>query len=166
MYIGIETQKTPALGKRTLFIVGVQPAEQILKLLEDNKGFLDKTKDITHVYFGVNKSFKTEGVDDYVTWNKWEEMVEYCLELGYWCTLQVDVSEVEGLIESGLCENRRFIPMISVKLPYIELLNYNTTIKIDDYGDTNNGVWCHQLHDLKSRSTLTIHEDIANEQAN
>jgi hypothetical protein len=166
MFVGNEIEHTPAFGKRTLFVVGVQHGFEILEQIAESKSFLDSSKHIDHVYFGANHSFKTDGVNDYDTWRHWENMIDECLNAGLWCTLDVDVSEVEGLIESGLCENRRFIPMISVKLPYIELLNYNTTIKIDDYGDTNNGVWCHQLHDLKSRSTLTIHEDIANEQAN
>jgi len=47
--------------------------------------------------------------------------------------------------------------MISVKLPYIGLFNYNTTVKIDDttWGNTNSGVWTHSLHSLMDRSNFT-----------
>jgi hypothetical protein len=56
-----------------------------------------------------------------------------------------------------MSENNRIIPMVSVKLPYIKLLNYNTTIKIDDKGfnQTNPGVWCHSLHKLMDREVFT-----------
>jgi hypothetical protein len=47
--------------------------------------------------------------------------------------------------------------MISVKLPSLQLLGYNATIKLDDkdFAATNPGVWCHQLHDLKDRKVFT-----------
>jgi hypothetical protein len=43
--------------------------------------------------------------------------------------------------------------MISVKLPYIQQLGYNATIKLDDkdFAATNPGVWCHSVHDLMKR---------------
>jgi hypothetical protein len=71
----------------------------------------------------------------------------------YWCTLDLDVSCVEGLLESGFTENHNFIPMISVKLPYIQQLGYNATIKLDDkdFAATNPGVWCHSVHNLMKR---------------
>jgi hypothetical protein len=84
-------------------------------------------------------------------------MISAALESGAWCTLDIDVTAAEGLHESGLCEYARFIPMISIKLPYIGLFNYNTTIKLDDrdFEATNPGVWCHSLHDLKNRQVFT-----------
>jgi hypothetical protein len=47
--------------------------------------------------------------------------------------------------------------MISVKLPYINLFNYNATLKIDDrdFRATNAGVWCHSIHDLQNRAVFT-----------
>ena len=54
-------------------------------------------------------------------------------------------------------ENRKFIPQISVKLPYLQQLGYNATLKIDDkdFAATNPGVWCHRLHDLLSTDKFT-----------
>jgi hypothetical protein len=79
------------------------------------------------------------------------------LDEGYWCTLDLDVAQAEGLAEGGLLENNRFVPMISVKIPYIKLFNYNTTIKIDDttWGHSNPGVWTHQLQSLMSKDKYT-----------
>jgi hypothetical protein len=47
--------------------------------------------------------------------------------------------------------------MISVKLPYIQQLGYNATVKIDDkdFEATNPGVWCHSLHELQNRNNFT-----------
>jgi hypothetical protein len=96
-------------------------------------------------------------VNDAETWNAWEVMIQAVLDRGYWCTLDLDVSAVSGLTEGGLTENAQFIPMISVKLPYIKLLGYNATVKIDDtdFQATNPGVWCHSLHDLMQRQKFT-----------
>ena len=73
------------------------------------------------------------------------------------CTLDLDVAQVEGLLESGLVEQNNFIPMISVKLPYIRQLPYKAVLKIDDkdFAATNPGVWCHRLHDLQNHEVFT-----------
>jgi hypothetical protein len=84
-------------------------------------------------------------------------MIGICLMHGAWCTLDVDVRSAEGLLEGTLIDHDRFIPIISVKLPYAKLYNYNTTIKIDDkdFQATNPGVWCHSLHELRNRAVFT-----------
>ena len=148
-FIGIEIEKTPAYGMKTLFVVGVHDDQIITTMAQNN--------DCTHIYFGANQSFKTNGVNDAQNWRMWEDMIYVCLEQGYWCTLDLDVSEVEGLLESGLVEKQQFIPQISVKLPYLQQLGYNATIKIDDkdFKATNPGVWCHNLHDLLGRDRFT-----------
>jgi len=148
-FTGIEIEKTPAYGMKTLFVVGVHDDQIITTMAQNN--------DCTHIYFGANQSFKTEGVNDAQSWRMWEDMIYVCLEQGYWCTLDLDVSEVEGLLESGLVEKQQFIPQISVKLPYLQQLGYNATIKVDDkdFKATNPGVWCHNLHDLLGRDRFT-----------
>lgn len=147
-FIGIEIEHTPALGMKTLFVVGLQDPEEITQLARDHE--------VQHIYFGANQSFIVQGVNDQ-TWHVWETMIQHCLDHDFWCTLDFDASYAKGLHESGLCGNRKFIPLVSLKLPYIELFNYNTTIKIDDTGfcATNHGVWCHHLHDLLDRNKFT-----------
>ena len=126
------------------------------KLLTDH---LARNKNCKHIYFGANQSFQTKGVNDNESWSSWEKMIRNCLDApdNFWCTLDFDVKETEGLLESGLTENRRFIPQISVKLPYINQLGYNATLKIDDkdFCATNPGVWCHNLQDLMGRDRFT-----------
>jgi len=149
LFTGIEIEKTPAYGMKTLFVVGVQNEQIIINLAKDHN--------CTHIYFGANQSFPKLDVNDAAGWHPWEYMIQECLEAGFWCTLDFDVAQVEGLLESSLVEHRQFIPQISVKLPYLQQLGYNATIKLDDkdFAATNHGVWCHNLHDLLGRDKFT-----------
>lgn len=154
-FVGTEVEHTPAYGKKTLFVVGIQDYHRILEIILDYKSHPEP---IEHVYFGANMSFSTLATNNGAEWAKWEKMIFNVMEQAdIMCTLDVDVSCVEGLVESGLCENHNFIPMISVKVPYAQLLGYNATIKLDDrdFRATNPGVWCHSLHQLQSRRTFT-----------
>jgi hypothetical protein len=156
-FTGTEVELTPAVGLKTLFVVGVQPVQEIQDWLDDFASYEDTAKHIKHIYFGANQSFPNPEVNDFATWETWAGMILPFLEQDYFCTLDIDVKSVEGLCEGTLCEHDNFIPMISVKMPYIHLLNYNTTVKIDDkdFKATNPGVWCHSLHNLMDRRHFT-----------
>lgn len=156
-FFGTEVEHTPAYNMQTLFVVGTPFVEEILRIADNTKEYLDESKRVKHIYFGANQSFGTNGVNDVEGWRPWEEMIKQCLDAGYWCTLDFDVSEAEGLLESGLTEYRRFIPQISVKLPYLTQLGYNATIKIDDkdFDATNPGVWCLPLSACTQRKYFT-----------
>lgn len=145
IFTGVEIEKTPALGMKTLFVVGTQDPQILCHLA--------KMQNCKHIYFGANQSFPKLAINDGPGWQPWEHMVQECLNQGYWCTLDIDVSCAEGLLESGLTENHRFIPQISVKLPYLNQLGYNCTIKIDDkdFSATNPGVWCVPLSEITDR---------------
>jgi hypothetical protein len=154
-FVGTEIEHTPVHGHRTIFVVGVHDVDRIGWQI----GEVDRRSKapITHVYFGANMSFPNPKINDADTWRKWEGMIQSFLDRGYWCTLDLDVASAEGLLESALVEHHKFIPMISVKLPYLTQLGYNATIKLDDkdFAATNAGVWCHSLHDLMDRSKFT-----------
>jgi len=132
-----------------LFVVGVHDSTAVMNLAQANS--------CGHIYFGANQSFPNPAVNDGDAWRPWETMIQDCLERGYLCTLDLDVTAVEGLTESSLIEFNNFIPMISVKLPYVQMLGYNATIKLDDrdFRATNPGVWCHSLHELRDRKCFT-----------
>lgn len=148
-FYGTEIEHTPAMGKKTMFVVGVQSSADIEKAVA--------LKYIEHIYFGANHSFPKLDVNDAEGWKSWENMILPFLQKGYLCTLDIDSTCVEGLVESGLTDYNNFIPMISVKLPYIQLLGYNATLKLDDrdFAATNPGVWCHSIHDLRTREKFT-----------
>jgi hypothetical protein len=147
-FIGTEVEHTPAYNKKTLFVVGIKNYDEIKTIANFNG--------CKHVYCGANMSFDvTENI--HAQWEPWEAMIFPLLKDGFWVTLDIDVSQVEGLLESGLVEQNRFIPMVSVKLPYIDQLGYNACLKIDDkdFDATNPGVWVHKVHDLKDRAVFT-----------
>jgi hypothetical protein len=147
---GFEIEKSPAEGMSTLFVVGLHTFDDIIKAITE----CNNVPKIKHIYFGANQSFAPKTGDD---WRAWEDMIDEVLDAGYWATLDMDVKDATELLEGGLTEQRRFIPMISIKLPYIKLFNYNTTIKIDDKGfeATNPGVWCHRLDALMDINNFT-----------
>jgi hypothetical protein len=148
-FIGTEVEHSPAYGMRTLFVIGLQDPAKIVGMAQKNN--------CEHIYFGANMSFPNPATNDADMWRAWETMIGNCLMHGAWCTLDVDSTAAEGLLEGSLVDHARFIPMISVKLPYIRLYGYNATIKIDDkdFQATNPGVWCHSLHDLLNRDRFT-----------
>jgi hypothetical protein len=149
-FTGTEVEKTPAFGKRTLFVVGVQPVDEIAHHFDMNP------LGIEHIFFGANHSFHPDP-DDHAEWQRWESMITHFLEKGYMCSLDIPVKCVESFNDTGLCEYRNFVPQIRVSIPYIRLWNYNTMIKLDDndFDATNPGVWTHSLHSLMSRRTFT-----------
>jgi hypothetical protein len=145
-FVGTEVEKSPAYGQRTLFVVGLQSKEEILSRALNNG--------CPHIYLGANQSFDPQSNEE---WIQWDNLILDLLRDDIWVTLDLDVKHAEQLLEGGPTEYDNFIPMISVKLPYIKQFNYNTTLKIDDkdFRATNPGVWCHSLHDLMDRSTFT-----------
>jgi hypothetical protein len=143
-FTGIEVERTPAFGKQTLFVVGVQSVNDIAEHLQGCE----------HIFFGANHSFHP---DNNLEWARWEGMIGHFLERGYMCSLDIPVKCVEDFNDTGLCEYRNFVPQIRISIPYVKLWNYNTMIKIDDsdFDATNPGVWTHSLHSLMSRRTFT-----------
>lgn len=140
-FTGIEVEKTPAYQMRTLFVIGLQDIEEIIQIAE--------VEGCNHIYLGANMSYDPD--------EAYDDVVFPLLNKNYWVTLDFDIRDVEWVLESGYTEYRRFIPMISAKLPYIDQLGYNATLKLDDkdFDATNPGVWCHRVHELKSKESFT-----------
>ena len=153
-FTGIEIEHTPAYGKKTLFVTGVQSLELIASHLQGCE----------HIFFGANHSFHPK---DNVEWDLWEGMIQYFLDKGYLCSLDIPIVVAEEFLENGLNEYNNFIPQIRVPLPYIKLWNYNTMLKIDDkdFKATNPGVWSHSLHTLMDRSKFTDWAQYKNDKA-
>lgn len=163
-FTGYEVEHTICHGMFTLFVVGTPPLEDILRIANDTQSLLDESKRIKHIYFGTSQSFNPKNIS-HAEYKPWDDVIIGCLKSGYWVTLDFDVKYNEGVIESGYSEYPRFVPMISVKLPYINQHNYNATLKLDDrtWGATNPGVWTHQLHDLMSKNNYTHWDQYTND---
>jgi hypothetical protein len=145
-FIGTEIEHTPAFGLKTLFVTGIHPVDEIALNLNGAE----------HIFFGANHSFNP-AYNDYDGWKAWEDMIEFFLEKGYLCSLDIPLSAIEEFHDGSLNEHSNFIPQIRVPIPYIKLWNYNTMLKIDDkdFKATNPGVWSHSLHTLMDRNKFT-----------
>jgi len=145
-FYGTEVEHTPAFGKRTLFVVGVQSVEDIEQAY----------KDCEHIFFGANHSYDPpkDSIEEY---GEWEHMIKYFLKQGILCTLDVPYSQLDEIHEDGYDEYNNFIAQLRISIPYVSLYNYNTMVKIDDkdFDATNPGVWTHSLHKLMDRDVFT-----------
>ena len=152
-FTGYEVEHTPVHGEHTLFVVGPQdPAEVIAKA---------KKEAVEHVYLGANQSFNIDGG----TSRQWDGLVEELCQAGFWVTLDYDIRYHEYVLDAGYNEQNKFISMISVKMPYIDQLNYNACVKIDDkdFKASNAGVWVHYARDLQPRDKFTSWEKYEND---
>jgi len=149
-FTGYEVEKTPAWDMHTLFVVGPQNYLEVIKEAQKEQ--------VDHIYLGANQSFDiTLPFGTKKQSQEWDTLITQLLKCGYWVTLDYDVKFHEYVLESGYNEHDTFISMISVKLPYINQLNYNACIKIDDkdFKASNPGVWVHYVKDLQPRKTFT-----------
>lgn len=144
IFSGIEVEHTQMHGQKTLFVVGT---EHSVDTIVD----YCKKYDCSHVYLGANMSFDINQLDNF------SDLAWALLEKDFWVTLDFDVMYVQDVTECKCVEHDRFIPMISVKVPYADLLGYNACIKIDDkdFRASNNGVWTHRLRGLMDNKVFT-----------
>jgi hypothetical protein len=149
-YVGVYKESTITKEHITLYVIGEPDIEEITRRLTQYSDDFD----ITHIVFGAAHSFKVSTYEDF---EEWLPAIQHFLTLDYWCTLELDISLVNFIHETDVCSWSRFIPMISVKLPYIRDLGYNAVIKIDDvdFNYSNHGVWCHLVHDLTNYDSFT-----------
>jgi hypothetical protein len=149
-FIGNNEDNSITKGFNTLFIIGVPDIEEIARVLTQYNG----EEEVTHIYFGAEQSFK---VSTYEDMSEWIPVIQHFLTLDYWCTLDLDLSLLNFIHETELSSWNQFVPVISVKIPYISDLGYNAIVKIDDsdFNHSNVGVWCHRTHDLMSYDKYT-----------
>ncbi len=148
-FVGTEIEHSPAFGHRTLFVVGAHTVEKIVGLAQ--------SEGCTHIYLGANQSF------DPLTWRlgdeaTWEHMCEALVENHkFLITLDFEPLHLSWVHNLSVADNPLFIPMISLRLPSIQKLNPNATLKLDDTGfaATNEGVWCTNLKQLQKSSGFT-----------
>ena len=147
-FVGVEVEKTPAYGMKTLFVTGIHSYVTI-------KQHIDSLLQVEHVFFGANHSYNPITAEEF---QEWDNMMLPLVKEGILCSLDIPSTiNMEWFLDSGLVEYENFIPQIRVVIPYIKQWNYNTTVKIDDKGfkASNPGVWCHSLHDLMDRNKFT-----------
>ena len=146
-FIGPEVEHTPAFSRKTLFVVGQQDVNEILKLVKEHKA--------THVFMGANHSFESNVAGYY-----WDKTITTLLDQGYWVTLDYQAHEhvrVLKMLNAGIWQSRLFVPMLSVRIPHVQTSSVNLTIKIDDidFKATNAGVWCLNHHEITDSNRFT-----------
>ena len=146
-FTGMEVEKTPAYGMKTLFVTGLQEVTQIRDYVKQER--------CEHIFFGANHSYAPVTSDEF---QDWEYMIQTFLDDGIMCSLDIPSTiNIEWFLDGGLIEHDSFIPQIRVVVPYIKQWNYNTMVKIDDKGfeESNPGVWCHSLHSFMDHEQFT-----------
>jgi hypothetical protein len=153
-FVSTEVEKTPAYGLKTLFVVGLQDQSTVLNLIKEHE--------VEHVFLGANQSFFPDNVDDL---SEWEIFLGSVLKSGVMVTLDFDIVFIAEVYGFNFINHFNFIPLISIKIPYVDKLNYNACIKIDDVGfeSTNFGVWVHHVQDLMDSKTYTPWSEYKND---
>ena len=145
-FTGVEVEKTPAHGMKTLFVVGIKFSIDVMDKAREN--------DCKHIYLGANQSFNPTNDDQK---EDWDDMLMPLLEEGWLVTLDYDVKYHEHIVNFDYNRFENFISQISVKMPKIDNLNENACVKIDDndFKFSNKGVWIHNVKDLKLDANFT-----------
>ena len=91
-FTGIEVENTPAYGKNTLFVVGLQSVEEVEK----------HSHNIDHIFFGANHSFNPESNDE---WTAWEQLIQHFLNSGKYCSLDIHVKNIQKTLMKVACVN-------------------------------------------------------------
>ena len=89
-FVGSEVEFTPAYSMRTLFVVGIQDADEIIRTAQKHE--------CRHIYLGANQSF--EPSDD------WDILVKNIVKhKDFMVTLDFDVVHCEWVLEGGYDEH-------------------------------------------------------------
>jgi len=140
--IGTEIEKTPAFSKKTLFVAGYRPHDEISNVAKQHK--------VMHIYMGANRSFRMN--------NDWDLLLTKLLDSGFIVTLDYPVEHHKDLTQAlskGIWQCRNFIPLATVNVTKLNILSQNLTIKIDDPDAVNEGVWCWNQHELVDSNKFT-----------
>jgi hypothetical protein len=167
-FVGPEIEQTPAFGKKTLFVVGLQDTSLVEKLAREHK--------TPHIFLSANRSFDSvEEVDPGVYMvgatlaSDWEKQIHYLLDQGFMVSLDYPAHKhvmVLKILNAGIWQCRNFIPVLSVAIPHVNTSGPNLTIKIDDsnFGATNPGIWCMNHHEVTDSNRFTswneYHDDM------
>lgn len=155
-FVGSEVEHTPAFSKRTLFVVGKQDVSEIIAQA--------RIHHVQHVFMGANHSFDSSDTDTY-----WDSSITDLLNRGFWVTLDYQAHqhrEVLGMLSKKIWASRTFVPLLSVRIPYVESSSINLTIKVDDidFNETNPGVWCASWRDLTDNNKFTDWKEYESDQ--
>jgi len=142
MFVGIEVEHNANFGKKTLFVVGVRPATDIITAA--------RQQDCEHVFFGANYSnphrFDTQ----------WQAMIYEVCEY-FSATIDIEPDSIESFQEYDLDLITNLCAQIRLTVPHISrMLNARTYVKLDDIRPrTNTTVNVVELETIYKKSRAT-----------
>ena len=143
-FIGPAVEHTPACGKRTLFVNGLQGIEQIETAVKENK--------TQHVLLGHAGSLDSSKVNQYI------EQLTYLLDRGIVVTLEYPVQQHEMMLDTipiSIWQCRNFVPLLTMNIPSIQTINANLTVKVSDIRCAEPGSWCMHFRELTDSNKFT-----------
>ena len=150
--VGVESEQSALQGALTLYVCGKPAVKWVTRCCDtvqeipSMKGLLP----LRHLYFGADGSFNGIEIE------QWESAIRYFLREHYWVTLELHPRRIPALLQTSLCSNAHFIPLISVPIPCIAHLGTNAALRIADVGTSSNaGTWRYPLRALINGSTFT-----------
>ena len=152
-FTGIEVEKVPCYGKKTLFVTYWQPADKIMEQAHK--------LGIKNIYLGANKHLYYGKVN---MKKPWGDTALELLEAGYTVTIDFPVSYYElafEVLQDEVLHHRNFTINMGIELPGFKKLNANTTLKIDDkeMQYSNDGIYCFPLKSVTTPEYKTDWEE-------
>lgn len=140
LFSGNNVLMSPMFGLATLFVVGVQPAVEIIEVAR--KTWVD-AKAVNHIYLGANRSFNIEQHAEFCA------LAKKLMAEKFFVSCDVPFSALEVVRAWPMLDATLFSLVVSLPLRNPKAFGYNTTLKIDDdFRGENGGVWCTYLEEL------------------
>jgi hypothetical protein len=151
MFVGVEVERTPYFGLRTLFVVS-SPQDQV-DLITD----LAKQNDCEHIFLGANHSYEPQTIEEAREWSMaistLAKKYKISVDVGSNCLHYFRHSKTHLI--KNIC--------LQVRLEISDLSEYNNLvmIKIDDSGfrHSNPGIWTTPLTTICSDKNFTAWDE-------
>src|SRR5258708_7177502 len=134
--VGIESEQSALQGALTLYVRG-KPSKMWVTRWCNAVEKMPRLQDLLplrHLHFGVGSSFDGTDIE------QWENVLRYFLRERYWVTLELHPRRIPALVQTHLCSNAHFIPLVSVSTPCLKQLGPNAALRIADLS-TDQGTW-------------------------
>jgi len=106
-FTGVEVEKTPAFGMKTLFVKGIQDYNEVMKYYKEEQ--------CEHIFFGANHSYNPKTADEF---EDWDLAIKAYVKEGILCSLDIPSTiNLEWFLDGGLTEYENFIPQLRVVVP-------------------------------------------------
>ena len=105
---------------------------------------------------GANHSFDASILEE----PYWDQTITSLLDKGYWVSLDYQAhqhKDVLNILNPVTWQSRMFVPLLSVRIPFVQTSSTNLTVKIDDidFNATNPGVWCMHFREVTDSNRFT-----------